>query len=305
MLVGIPAALILKQPDLGTAIALAMGAFTVLLVAGLPVRLLVIAALIVGPLLPYGWHHLKPYQQRRLTSFVDPQADPLGAGYHVLQSQIAIGSGQVHGKGYLHGTQNQLNFLPEQHTDFIFSVFAEEWGFVGAVVLLLLYLALILRGAYIASRARDNLGALLAAGLTATIFWQVVINIAMTSGVVAGGRHHPAVPQLRRLVDARPADVDRPADEHQHAALHVSLAEASDVRALARRQPALVRVFTLPSVPRRGTKAERVLRTARADATTSPDASGSLTGRISPEPAWKRHSTSTHGPVLVLHALRP
>jgi rod shape determining protein RodA len=184
LLVGLPAALILKQPDLGTAIALAMGAFTLLMVAGLPVRLLVIAAIIVGPLLPYGWHHLKPYQQRRLTSFVDPQSDPLGSGYHVLQSQIAIGSGEVHGKGYLRGTQNKLNFLPEQHTDFIFSVYAEEWGFVGAAVLLLLYLALILRGAYIASRARDNLGALLAAGLTGTIFWQVVINVAMTSGVM-------------------------------------------------------------------------------------------------------------------------
>jgi rod shape determining protein RodA len=184
VLVGLPAGLILKQPDLGTAIALGMGAFTLLMVAGLPVRLLVIAALVGGPLLPYAWHHLKPYQQRRLTSFVDPQSDPLGSGYHVLQSQIAIGSGEVHGKGYLRGTQNKLNFLPEQHTDFIFSVYAEEWGFVGAVVLLLLYLALILRGAYIASRARDNLGALLAAGLTGTIFWQVVINIAMTSGVM-------------------------------------------------------------------------------------------------------------------------
>jgi rod shape determining protein RodA len=184
ILVAIPAGLILKQPDLGTAIALAMGAFTVLMMAGLPVRLLVIAALVVGPLLPYGWNHLKPYQQRRLTSFVDPQSDPLGSGYHVMQSKIAIGSGQVHGKGYLRGTQNKLNFLPEQHTDFIFSVYAEEWGFAGAAVLLVLYLALILRGAYIATRARDNLGALLAAGLTGTIFWQVVINIAMTSGVL-------------------------------------------------------------------------------------------------------------------------
>jgi rod shape determining protein RodA len=184
MLIAMPAALILKQPDLGTAIAVAMSAFTVLMIAGLPMRLLVIAALVIGPLLPYGWHHLKPYQQRRLTSFVDPQSDPLGSGYHVLQSQIAIGSGQTYGKGYLRGTQNKLNFLPEQHTDFIFSVYAEEWGFAGGVVLLLLYLALILRGCYIASRARDNLGALLAAGVTGTIFWQVVINIAMTSGVL-------------------------------------------------------------------------------------------------------------------------
>ena len=184
-------------------------------------RLLVIAAMVVGPLLPYAWHHLKPYQQRRLTSFVDPQSDPLGSGYHVLQSQIAIGSGQLHGKGYLRGTQNKLNFLPEQHTDFIFSVFAEEWGFVGAAVLLLLYLALILRGAYIASRARDNLGALLAAGLTGTIFWQVVINIAMTSGSLPvvgitlpflsyGGSSMLALLAVHRL-----------ADEREHAALHV------------------------------------------------------------------------------------
>lgn len=184
VLIGIPAALILKQPDLGTAIAVSMSAFTVLVIAGLPARLLLVAALVVGPLLPYGWHHLKPYQQRRLTSFVDPQSDPLGAGYHVLQSQIAIGSGQTYGKGYLRGTQNKLNFLPEQHTDFIFSVYAEEWGFAGGVVLLMLYLALILRGCYIASRARDNLGALLVAGVTGMIFWQVLINIAMTSGVL-------------------------------------------------------------------------------------------------------------------------
>lgn len=183
-LIGLPAMLILKQPDLGSAIALCMGAFTLLMVAGLPARLLVIAALVAGPLLPYAWHHLKPYQQRRLTSFVNPQADPLGSGYHVLQSQIAIGSGQVSGKGYLNGTQNQLNFLPEQHTDFIFSVYAEEWGFAGAAALLMLYLAIVLRGAYIATRARDNLGALLVAGLTGTIFWQVAINIGMTSGAV-------------------------------------------------------------------------------------------------------------------------
>ncbi|MGD9764300.1 MAG: rod shape-determining protein RodA [Candidatus Binatia bacterium] len=184
VLIAVPSLLILKQPDLGTAVALCLGAFTVLMVAGLPGRLLLVTALVIGPLLPYAYHHLKPYQRNRLVSFMDPAKDPLGTGYHVLQSQIAIGSGQVHGKGYLNGTQNKLSFLPEQHTDFIFSVYAEEWGFLGAIGLLLLYLALILRGAYIASRARDNLGALLAAGLTGTIFWQVVINIGMTSGAL-------------------------------------------------------------------------------------------------------------------------
>ncbi|MDX2167362.1 MAG: rod shape-determining protein RodA [Deltaproteobacteria bacterium] len=184
ILIAIPAFLILKQPDLGTVIALAMGAFTLLMVAGLPVRLLVIAALVLAPFGKIAFDHLKPYQKNRLISFRNPEADPLGTGYHVLQSQIAIGSGQVHGKGYLNGTQNKLSFLPEQHTDFIFSVYAEEWGFLGATALLLLYLGLVLRGAYIASRARDNLGALLAAGLTGTIFWQAVINIGMTSGAL-------------------------------------------------------------------------------------------------------------------------
>lgn len=182
VLIALPAFLILKQPDLGTVLALAMGALTLLLVAGLPMRLLIIAALVLAPFGKIAFDHLKPYQKNRLISFRNPEADPLGTGYHVLQSQIAIGSGQVHGKGYLHGTQNKLSFLPEQHTDFIFSVYAEEWGFLGAAALLLLYLGLVLRGAYIASRARDNLGALLAAGLTGTIFWQAVINIGMTSG---------------------------------------------------------------------------------------------------------------------------
>lgn len=181
-LFAIPAILILRQPDLGTVILLGLVAFSVLLVAGLPLRLVLLAALVIGPALPFGWQHLKPYQQKRIVSFINPQADPLGAGYHVLQSKIAIGSGMVHGKGYLQGTQNSLHFLPEQHTDFVFSVFAEEWGFVGSALLLLLYSALILRGLVIAGKAKDNLGALLAVGLTATVFWQVVINIAMTSG---------------------------------------------------------------------------------------------------------------------------
>ena len=184
LLLAAPTLLVLRQPDLGTVIILGLGAFTVLLVAGLPLRLVLLAFLIIAPALPYAWHHLKPYQQKRLVSFFDPQADPLGSGYHVRQSQIAIGSGMFSGKGYLHGTQNQLNFLPEQHTDFIFSVYAEEWGFVGSALLLTLYAALILRGLVIATKARDNLGALLAVGLTATVFWQVAINVAMTSGAL-------------------------------------------------------------------------------------------------------------------------
>jgi rod shape determining protein RodA len=182
LLFAVPAYLILTQPDLGTVIALGLGTFTVLLVAGLPWRVILLAALVVGPAVPFAWPHLKPYQQQRILTFVNPQADPLGAGYHVIQSRIAIGSGMVAGKGYLRGTQNQLNFIPEQHTDFVFAVFAEEWGFLGSSLLLLLYSALVLRGAVIASKARDNLGALLAAGLIATVFWQAVINIGMTTG---------------------------------------------------------------------------------------------------------------------------
>src|SRR6266566_3804274 len=133
---------------------------------------------------PVAWPHLKGYQQKRILTFVHPEMDPRGAGYHVLQSKIAVGSGMTWGKGFLHGTQNQLNFLPEQHTDFIFSVFAEEWGFVGALVLLALYLALVLRGIVIASRARDRFGVLLVLGLTAIVFWQAVINVGMTTGLL-------------------------------------------------------------------------------------------------------------------------
>ena len=184
LLLAAPLYLVLQQPDLGNVIVLGLASFTVLFIAGLPLRLVLAAVIIIGPALPYAWHHLKPYQQQRLISFIDPQVDPLGAGYHMRQSQIAIGSGKVYGKGYLEGTQNQLNFLPEQHTDFVFSVYAEEWGFLGSVVLIALYIGLILRGVTIASKSRDNFGALLAAGLTATIFWQVAINIAMASGAL-------------------------------------------------------------------------------------------------------------------------
>lgn len=183
-LLAVPAYLVLAQPDLGTVIALGLGAFSVILLAGLPLRVVLLGVVILGPVLPYGWQHLKPYQRQRIVSFVNPQADPLGSGYHIIQSKIAIGSGMVHGKGYMHGTQNRLNFLPEQHTDFIFSVYAEEWGFIGTATLVVLYTALILRGAVIAMKARDNLGALLAAGLTATIFWQAIINISMTTGTL-------------------------------------------------------------------------------------------------------------------------
>ncbi len=184
ILLAIPAALILAQPDLGTVGIVTIVFFSVLFFAGLRLRAFLLLALVGGLAVPVLWGHLKPYQQQRVHTFLSPEMDPLGAGYHVIQSKIAIGSGEFWGKGYLHGTQNKLNFLPEQHTDFIFSVFSEEWGFAGAIVLVTLYTALVLRGFQIAYRAKDRFGALLAFGIVAIVFWQAVINMGMTSGIL-------------------------------------------------------------------------------------------------------------------------
>lgn len=182
VLFALPAVLILKQPDLGTVVALGITVSALLLVAGFRLRLVLLIAAVLVPVTPQVWKHLKPYQQRRVMTFIDPNADPLGAGYHIIQSKIAIGSGMLEGKGYLHGTQNRLNFLPEQHTDFIFSVFAEEWGFLGACGLVALYSVLLLRCFVVATRARDSFGVLLAFGLTAMLFGQVLVNIGMATG---------------------------------------------------------------------------------------------------------------------------
>jgi len=183
-LTAVPAAAILLQPDLGTVGILAVVFTSMAFAAGArltPFVTVFAAALASGPLL---WTYLKPYQQQRIVTFFNPERDPLGAGYHIIQSRIAVGSGQFWGRGFLQGTQNQLDFLPEQHTDFIFSVFAEEWGFVGATLLLLLYLALLLRGFVIARRARDTFGSLLCLGILAMIFWQVALNVGMTTGLL-------------------------------------------------------------------------------------------------------------------------
>ena len=176
--------LILVQPDLGTAVIFLLILFTVILMGVLHIRSLLLLALGGVALLPIGWLFLKPYQQVRLQTFLSPDLDRLGAGYHVIQSKIAIGSGRLFGKGYLEGTQNRLDFLPAQHTDFVFSVFAEEWGFLGCVFLLGLYLALILLALRVVNRAKDRFGALLALGATAIIFWHVIINVAMVTGVL-------------------------------------------------------------------------------------------------------------------------
>jgi rod shape determining protein RodA len=184
VLVAIPVALVLKQPDLGTALILIMITATLVFISGLNWRTMTVALLAAVLAAPVAWHYLKPYQRERMVSFINPQSDPLGAGYHIIQSEIAIGSGGAWGKGIFQGTQARLNFLPEQTTDFIFAVYAEEFGFAGSILLLALYAALIARGAWIARHARDRFGSLLAVGVSGIIFWQVAINIGMATGML-------------------------------------------------------------------------------------------------------------------------
>lgn len=176
--------LTLIQPDLGTAIILGVVFISMVLMGGLRLRSFSYLVAAGIAFLPLAWQFLKPYQRNRILTFLDPDRDPLGAGYHVIQSQIAIGSGKIFGKGFMHGTQNRLNFLPEQHTDFIFAVFSEEWGLVGCAVLLLLYFVLIAYCIGLVQRAKDRFGALLVFGMIAIIFWHVAINVAMVSGVM-------------------------------------------------------------------------------------------------------------------------
>ena len=177
-------ALVLLQPDLGTAVLILLTAMTVVVMSGLRGRSLLYLAVAAIAALPAGWQFLKPYQKTRIWTFMNPESDPLGAGYHVVQSKVAIGSGQVWGKGYLQGSQNRLEFLPEQHTDFVFSVFAEEWGFSGCVLLLAGYVLLILLSLRAVRRARDRFGVLLATGMAAILFWQSTINIGMVTGLL-------------------------------------------------------------------------------------------------------------------------
>ncbi|MCK9374886.1 MAG: rod shape-determining protein RodA [Syntrophobacterales bacterium] len=182
LLVMIPVALIIKQPDLGSGILVVLVAASIILFVGVNWRTLAGCGLTLVLLSPLLWHFLKDYQRQRVLTFLNPEKDPLGAGYHILQSMIAVGSGQFWGKGFLQGTQSQLYFLPEQHTDFVFSVFAEEWGFVGSAVLLLLFTALAIWGLTVARDCKDRFGYLLAVGVTALIFWQIFINLCMVTG---------------------------------------------------------------------------------------------------------------------------
>lgn len=181
----VPVLLILAEPDLGTAILLLTISGTMVFFMGIRGRYLVTAVLLVAPVIWPLWEKvLKPYQKNRILILIRPDLDPLGAGYHIRQSKIAIGSGMSWGKGFLKGTQNKLHFLPEKHTDFIFSVWAEEWGFVGCFILLLLFTALIILSFRVARRSKDRYGSLVVVGMASMILWQSIINIGMVIGVL-------------------------------------------------------------------------------------------------------------------------
>ena len=180
----IPCALIARQPDLGTALLVASAGLFALFLAGLRWRLIAAMGLAATALLPVLWHYMHGYQRRRVLTFLNPESDPLGAGYHIIQSKIAIGSGGPYGKGWLNGTQSKLDFLPERSTDFIFAVFGEEFGLAGGVLLLVLYLFLILRGLYIAIGAQDTYERILAASLSLTFFVYLFVNVGMVTGLL-------------------------------------------------------------------------------------------------------------------------
>jgi rod shape determining protein RodA len=179
----IPLALIIEQPDLGSGVILLLLFIAMLYLTRVRLRYIIfLLAAIILPL-PFMWHFLRDYQKDRLLVFLNPNIDPLGAGYTVIQSKIAIGSGSFFGKGWLSGTQSQLHFLPESHTDFIFATFCEEWGFLGAAALLFLYFLLIRQGFLIAQRTQDSFGKLLAFGITLMLSIQVAVNVAMNLGL--------------------------------------------------------------------------------------------------------------------------
>jgi rod shape determining protein RodA len=180
----VPTLLIAEQPDLGTALLVATGGALVVLLAGLQARYMIGLGAVVAGAVPVAWHFLHDYQRQRVLTFLNPQTDPLGAGYHTIQSQIAIGSGGLFGKGYMNGSQAQLEFLPERSTDFIFAVVGEEWGLVGLLVLLILYLFVIARGLYIAAQAQDTFSRLIAGSLTLTFCVYVFVNSGMVAGLL-------------------------------------------------------------------------------------------------------------------------
>lgn len=176
--------LIIKEPDLGSALILLAILFVILLASGTPAKYLAGLALAGAAASPVLWHFLKEYQRRRLLVFINPDMDPLGAGYTIIQSKIAIGSGGLFGRGWMGGTQNQLNFLPESHTDFIFAVVGEEWGFIGSFFLIFLFAFLISRILSVAERTNDFYGKMIVVGVAGMLSFQVLVNIAMTVGLM-------------------------------------------------------------------------------------------------------------------------
>lgn len=185
VLIGLPCILVVRQPDLGTTILVAASGLSVVLLGGAPKRLFIGGLAVIGTVVPLSWTYLlKDYQQSRVLTFLNPESDPLGAGYHIIQSKIAIGSGGLNGKGFLQGTQSHLNFLPEMHTDFIFTTIAEEHGLIGGMILLMLFLSYLALGCVIALRCRSQFCRLMALGITMTIFFYVFINVGMVMGML-------------------------------------------------------------------------------------------------------------------------
>lgn len=185
LLTALPFILILKQPDLGTALMLGAVFISMTLFVKLKMRtIMVLTSFIIG-MIPLAWFYvLHPYQKKRIFTLLNPELDPHGSGYHIIQSKIAVGSGLMFGKGFLQGTQVHLNFLPERHTDFAFSVWAEEWGFVGSIFFLASYFFLLLLALKIAGSARDKFGVLLCFGIISLLFWQAIINLGMLLGLL-------------------------------------------------------------------------------------------------------------------------
>ncbi|HWL48160.1 MAG TPA: rod shape-determining protein RodA [Sphingomonadaceae bacterium] len=183
VLIGVPAALVLLQPDLGTAMMIVAGGIVVTFLAGLPLRLYVGGAALLAAAMPIALGLMHDYQRNRVLIFLNPESDPLGTGYHISQSKIAIGSGGLFGKGFLNGTQSHLDYLPEGHTDFVFATMAEEWGLAGGLFLIVAFLLVVNWGIRVSLRARTRFGRLAAAGLATTIFLYVAINLMMVMGL--------------------------------------------------------------------------------------------------------------------------
>ncbi|HUL83465.1 MAG TPA: rod shape-determining protein RodA [Gammaproteobacteria bacterium] len=184
LIVIVPALMIAEQPDLGTAMLVIAAGGLAILLAGVSVRVMLASLLLAGAAVPVLWHYMRDYQRARVFMFLNPESDPLGAGYNTIQAKIAIGSGGLFGKGWMNGTQAQLDFLPERSTDFIFAVMGEEFGLLGLLLLLVLYLALVGRGLWIAAQAQDTFTRLLAGALSLTFFFYVFVNAGMVSGLL-------------------------------------------------------------------------------------------------------------------------